>query len=302
MRNRLMQLRDETYAQFQRKLLPTLEAGMIIGVRTPVLRAMAKEMRKGGEAEAFMQRLPHETFEENQLHAFLISECRDFDDAIWHLRAFLPYVDNWATCDQLRPKAFKKEKEKLLPYIREWMQAQHVYTIRFGMEMLMCHYMDEAFDERYLVWAAEVKNALRYVVGLMLDIHNLSLIRIENVAHSQSDFKFCRHLSEYKPNVYKNYKWSTFFTAQSNSYAVFHADLWAEDMDVCHAKNKAEFTKGELHDWVAANGAMAAELLSEINPENIMTLRRYLELDYLNYDMMARAGYRLAKLLNETIK
>ena len=150
--------------------------------------------------------------------------------------------------------------------------------------------------------AAEVKNALRYVVGLMLDIHNLSLIRIENVAHSQSDFKFRRHLSEYKPNVYKNYKWSTFFTAQSNSYAVFHADLWAEDMDVCHAKNKAEFTKGELHDWVASNGAMAAELLSEINPENIMTLRRYLELDYLNYDMMARAGYRLAKLLNETIK
>lgn len=150
--------------------------------------------------------------------------------------------------------------------------------------------------------AAEVKNALRYVVGLMLDIHNLSLIRIENVAHSQSDFKFRRHLSEYKPNVYKNYKWSTFFTAQSNSYAVFHADLWAEDMDVCHAKNKAEFEKGELRDWVASNGAMAAELLSEINPENIMTLRRYLELDYLNYDMMARAGYRLAKLLNETIK
>ena len=163
MRNRLMQLRDETYAQFQRKLLPTLEAGMIIGVRTPVLRAMAKEMRKGGEAEAFMQRLPHETFEENQLHAFLISECRDFDDAIWHLRAFLPYVDNWATCDQLRPKAFKKEKERLLPYIREWMQAQHVYTIRFGMEMLMWHYMDEAFDERYLAWAAEVKNADYYV-------------------------------------------------------------------------------------------------------------------------------------------
>jgi hypothetical protein len=150
--------------------------------------------------------------------------------------------------------------------------------------------------------AAEVKNALRYVVGLMLDIHNLSLIRIENVAHSQSDFKFRRHLSEYKPNVYKNYKWSTFFTAQSNSYAVFHADLWAEDMEVCHAKNKAEFEKGELRDWVASNGAMAAELLSEINPENIMTLRRYLELDYLNYDMMARAGYRLAKLLNETIK
>ena len=149
---------------------------------------------------------------------------------------------------------------------------------------------------------AEVKVALRYVINLMCDIHNLSLIRIESIAHSQSDFAFRRHLSEYKPNVYKNYKWSTFFTAQSNSYAVFHADLWAEDMDVCHAKHKAEFTKGELRDWVAANGAMAAELLSEINPEKIMTLRRYLELDYLNYDMMARAGYRLAELLNNTIK
>lgn len=149
---------------------------------------------------------------------------------------------------------------------------------------------------------AEVKKALRCVINLMLDIHNLSQIRIENVAHSQADFKFRRQKSEYKPNEYKNYKWSNFFTVQSNSYAIFHADLWAEDMELCHGKNKAEFSKGELRDWVAANGALATELLSEINPDNVMTLRRFLELDYLNYDMMARAGYRLAKLLNDTIK
>lgn len=149
---------------------------------------------------------------------------------------------------------------------------------------------------------AEVKKALRYVVNLMLDIHNLSQIRIENIAHSQADFKFRRQASEYKPNVYKNYKWSNFFTVQSNSYAVFHANLWAEDMDLCHGKHKAEFSKGELRDWVAANGVMAAELLAEINPDTIMTLRRFLELDYLNYDMMARAGYRLAKLLNDSVR
>ena len=149
---------------------------------------------------------------------------------------------------------------------------------------------------------AEVKKALRYVINLMCDIHNFSNIRIENIAHSQADFSFKRQRSEYKPTEYLTYKWSTFWLKLSNSLGVFHADLWAEDMDVCHAKNKAEFTKGELRDWVASNGAMAAELLSEITPENIMTLRRYLELDYLNYDMMARAGYRLAKLLNETIK
>lgn len=149
---------------------------------------------------------------------------------------------------------------------------------------------------------AEVKVALRYVINLMCDIHNFSNIRIENIPHSQTDFSFKRQKSEYKPTEYLTYKWSTFWLRHSNSLGVFHADLWAEDMEVCHAKNKAEFEKGELRDWVASNGAMAAELLSEINPENIMTLRRYLELDNLNYDMMARAGYRLAKLLNETIK
>ena len=163
MRNRMMQLRDEAYAQFQRKLLPTLEGEKIIGVRTPLLRAMAKEMLEGGEAEGFMQHLPHDTFEENQLHAFLISECRDFDKVIRHLQAFLPYVDNWATCDQLRPKAFKKEKERLLLYIWEWMHAQQAYTIRFGMEMLMCHYMEEAFDDQHLAWVADVKHEDYYV-------------------------------------------------------------------------------------------------------------------------------------------
>ena len=149
---------------------------------------------------------------------------------------------------------------------------------------------------------AEVKVALRYVINLMCDIHNFSNIRIENIPHSQTDFSFKRQKSEYKPTEYLTYKWSTFWLRHSNSLGVFHADLWAEDMDVCHARHKDEFTKGGLRDWAASNGAMAAELLSEIRPDCTTTLRRYLELDYLNYDMMARAGYRLAKLLNETIK
>ena len=149
---------------------------------------------------------------------------------------------------------------------------------------------------------AEVKTALRYVINLMLDIHNLSQIRIENIPHSQADFKFKRQKSEYKPNEYKLYKWSTFFTVQSNAYAVFHADLWAEDMDLCHGKHREEYSKGELRDWVSANGALAAEILSEISPDCVTTLRRILELDFLNYDMMARAGYRLAVLLNDALK
>lgn len=149
---------------------------------------------------------------------------------------------------------------------------------------------------------AEVKLALRYVINLMCDIHNFSNIRIENIPHSQTDFSFKRQKSEYKPTEYLTYKWSTFWLRHSNSLGVFHADLWAEDMELCHGKHKADLSKGDLRNWVAANGAMAAELLAEINPEKIMTLRRFLELDYLNYDMMATAGFRLAALLNDTIK
>ena len=163
MRNRLMQLRDETYAQFQRKLLPTLEAGMIIGVRTPVLRAMAKEMRKGGEAEAFMQRLPHETVEENQLHAFLIEGIKDFDSCLAAVHNFLPFVDNWATCDQLVHKALVQDKMRLIAQIRVWLASDHPYTVRFGVNCLMRWYLEEDFKPGYLEWVARIRSEDYYV-------------------------------------------------------------------------------------------------------------------------------------------
>ena len=149
---------------------------------------------------------------------------------------------------------------------------------------------------------AEVKAALRYVINLMCDIHNFSNIRIENIPHSQADFSFKRQKSEYKPNEYTTYQWSTFWLKLSNSLGIFHADLWAEDMELCHGSKYAEFTKGTLRDWAADNGAKAAAYLAKISPDSVITLREYLEMDFANYDMVARAGFRLAALLNETIK
>lgn len=149
---------------------------------------------------------------------------------------------------------------------------------------------------------AEVKKALRYVINLMCDIHNFSNIRIENIAHSQADFSFKRQKSEYKPNEYITYQWSTFWLKLSNSLGIFHADLWAEDMELCHGGKYEEFTKGTLRDWAADNGAKAAGYLAKISPDSVITLREYLEMDFVNYDMVTRAGFRLAALLNEALK
>ena len=149
---------------------------------------------------------------------------------------------------------------------------------------------------------AEVKVALRYVINLMCDIHNLSNIRIEGIAHSQSDFTFRRQLSDYKPTEFKSFQWSKVWYNLSARQGVFHADLMAEDMELCHGKKFAEFTKGTLADWVADNGARAAEQLSIMYPNSEITLRYFNEMEYINYDMMTRAGFRLAALLNEALK
>ena len=160
----------------------------------------------------------------------------------------------------------------------------------------------EVLRNRKSHYDAEVKTALRYVINLICDIHDFSKFRIENIAHSQDDFSFKRQKSEYKPNEYITYQWATFWQKMSNSLAIFHASLWAEDMELCHGANYAEFTKGTLRDWTADNGAKAAEYLAKISPDSVITLRDYLEMDFANYDMAARAGFRLAALLNETIK
>lgn len=159
----LLPLRDEEYAAFQRRLMPTLAGEKILGVRTPALRKLARDLRGAPLAAAFLQQLPHDTFEENQLHAFLINDLKDFHEALTAVEAFLPYVDNWATCDQLRPKALAKDKAALLAAIQRYLADGRPYVIRFGLEMLMCHFMEADFDKRYLDLAAAVQSEEYYV-------------------------------------------------------------------------------------------------------------------------------------------
>ena len=159
----LFALQDKGYADFQSKLLPTIPRETIIGVRTPELRKMAKQVCKTPAAQAFMHTLPHRYFDENQLHAFILSEEKDFNACLAELEQFLPCVDNWATCDQLSPKCFKKHTQELLPHIRKWMASEHTYTIRFGMGMLMRYYLDEAFRPEYLQWVASIKSEEYYI-------------------------------------------------------------------------------------------------------------------------------------------
>ena len=161
--DRLFALRDEGYAKMQAKLLPTVPEAAIIGVRTPALRTLAREWAGQEEAEEFLRTLPHRYFDENQLHAFLISLKRDFDETLSQVEAFLPFVDNWATCDQLSPKAFVKRKADLLPALFRWLHSDHPYTVRFAMGMLMQHFLDQDFDAAYPALVAEVQSDHYYV-------------------------------------------------------------------------------------------------------------------------------------------
>lgn len=160
----LLNLKDEEYKKFHAKLMPTVNPDTIIGIRTPVLRAYAKNVKDTGD---FLSQLPHEYYEENNLHAFLIERISDFDECIRELDRFLPFVDNWATCDMMRPKVFKKNCDKLILKVKEWLKSTHTYTVRFAIGMLMVHFSDENFKEEYLEWAASVKSD-EYYVNMML--------------------------------------------------------------------------------------------------------------------------------------
>jgi 3-methyladenine DNA glycosylase AlkD len=161
--DQLKENQDEKYAQFQRKLLPTVDPAKIIGVRTPVLRKIAKLFKKNEECTVFLRELPHTYFEENLLHGIIISEITDFQSCIQQLEQFLPYVDNWAVCDQTAPKVFKKHKEELLPYIRKWLTSEHVYTVRLAIGMLMQHFLDDDFKQEYLDMVTGIKSDEYYI-------------------------------------------------------------------------------------------------------------------------------------------
>jgi 3-methyladenine DNA glycosylase AlkD len=147
----------------QIKIIPSADPESIIGVRTPELRNMAKDILKSGNHISFLEELPHKYFEENQLHAFIISGIKDLDECMEKLEIFLPYVDNWATCDQMSPKIFKKHKDVLLTHIKEWIESDKTYTIRFGVGMLMEHFLDEDFDPAYPEMVASIESDEYYV-------------------------------------------------------------------------------------------------------------------------------------------
>lgn len=158
----LFAMQDIPYREFQVRLIPDVSPETVIGVRTPALRQYARALAKSGDASAFLDSLPHTYFDENQLHAFLLSEEKDYAQVLSRLEAFLPHIDNWATCDQLSPKVFGRHPE-LIGEIRRWMASAHTYTVRFGIGMLMRWYLDAQFQPEYLDWAAAVQSDAYYV-------------------------------------------------------------------------------------------------------------------------------------------
>lgn len=158
---------EKQYRDFLVKLLPTLDAQTVIGIRTPFLRRFAKTLYKEHDFTGFLNDLPHPYFDENQLHAFLICEMQDFALCMDALNQFLPYVDNWATCDQMSPKVFKKHKERLLEQIKEWLNSPETYTLRFAVKMLMEHFLNEDFAMEYPRRIAKIRSE-EYYVNMMI--------------------------------------------------------------------------------------------------------------------------------------
>ncbi len=163
----LKKLHDDGYREFQAKLIPNIDGDTIIGVRTPDLRTLAKEYSKRDDISIFLNNLPHKYFEENQLHSFILSVMKDMDTCVKLVDEFLPYVDNWATCDQLSPKIFKKNKAALLEYVDKWLKSDQIYVKRFAIGMLMEHFLDEDFKTSYLTKVAKIRSS-EYYLNMMI--------------------------------------------------------------------------------------------------------------------------------------
>ncbi len=161
--DRLIGVKDDAYREFQAKLVPNISPETILGVRTPDMRKIAKEVFESPEREAFLNDLPHQYYEENLIHFFVISMIRDFDECVIAVETFLPYVDCWPVSDQATPKAFKKNHQKLLPYIRKWIASDHVYTARFGIRMLMNEFLGDDFRDEYPELVANKKGEDYYL-------------------------------------------------------------------------------------------------------------------------------------------
>ena len=159
----LFSLQDLKYKEFHQKLMPTVNPDKVIGIRTPVLRKFAKEFGKRAEAESFLKNLPHKYYEEDNLHAFLLEEITDYKTLIEELNKFLPIVDNWATCDMMRPKILKNHKTELLKDIKKWLDSEDTYTIRFAVNCLMNQFLEEDFKPEYLNWVKDIQSEQYYI-------------------------------------------------------------------------------------------------------------------------------------------
>lgn len=163
----LFELQDEKYREFSRGLMPTVDPERVIGVRTPELRKLAKKLAKEPDIDTFLHDLPHQYYEENNLHGFIIEGMKDYETCVRAMDAFLPYIDNWATCDQISPKSFKKHLPELLERIRGWISSDRVYTVRFGIGMLLSLYLDDAFEPEYPEMVCSIRSE-EYYVNMMI--------------------------------------------------------------------------------------------------------------------------------------
>lgn len=166
-RKELLEMQDLPYRDFHVKLMPTVDKETVIGIRVPVLRKYARTLAKEEDISSFFNDLPHKYFEENNVHAFLIQQIKDFEGCVEEVEKFLPYINNWATCDMMSPKIFKKHKEQLLVSVRRWISSDETYTVRYGIGMLMQHFLDEDFREEYLALAAGIRSQ-EYYVNMMI--------------------------------------------------------------------------------------------------------------------------------------
>ena len=166
-REELHKHQDLKYRDLQIKILPSVKPEAIIGVRTPELRKYAKQLSKREDIQEFLDDLPHKFFDEDQLHAFILSEMKDYEKCIGRLEIFLPHVNNWATTDQMSPKVFKKHRAELLKHINKWIKSKKPYTIRYGIGMLMEHFLEEDFDIKYPETVASVRSE-EYYVNMMI--------------------------------------------------------------------------------------------------------------------------------------
>lgn len=159
---RLQQLQDVGYRAFECKITPGIAPETVLGVRVPQLRKLAKSLSET-EKNTFLSQLPHRYYDENNLHAIIISQCGDMHRTVELLDAFLPYVDNWNTCDMIIPVCLKQDLSALLPHIRRWMAERHLYTVRFGIGLLLRYYLDDAFQPEYAAWVAAVQTEEYYL-------------------------------------------------------------------------------------------------------------------------------------------